>query len=177
MMKTLKTQKTLKPANAPPINIAMSLKKVKQPPRLALTTGQAAEYCFVTPGTILNWIHSGRLPHQRTAGGQFRIPADRLRQFMIEQGMSVEAMDRDCCLSRQLFCWEYFGQARYAETHDCRECIVRKSRSLNCYELRNHVDHQSVFCMTSCGECLYYQAYADEQTAAKTESQEGGTPQ
>jgi len=131
--------------------------------RVALSTGQASQYCFVSPGTILNWIRSGRLPCQRTAGGQFRIRADHLRAFMLEQGMSVEALDNDCCLSRRCFCWEYFARSKDHASHDdCMECIVHKSRSMNCFELRGRLEHKGVHCKTSCEECRYRRAYAEE---------------
>lgn len=134
----------------------------------ALTTGQAAEYCFVSPGTILNWIRDGRLACQRTAGGQFRIRADHLRAFMLDQRMSVEALDNDRRLMRQSFCWEFFARNQeHSASRECESCIVRRSRSLNCFELRGHVEHVKVHCQTSCEECPYRRAYAGEGTEAQ----------
>ena len=61
--------------------------------KLAVSTGQAARYCFVTSDTIVNWIKAGHLAAQRTAGGQYRILIADLRSFMQSRGMSNRLMD------------------------------------------------------------------------------------
>ena len=137
----------------------MKINKRSGPERMGLTSGRAAEYCFVSTGTIQNWARKGRLQSQRTAGGQFRIRADHLRDFMIENGMSVEALERDCGLSFQSFCWEFFSCVRsHTESAACRKCIVQKTKALNCFELRKHVDHKQVHCKSSCEECDYWRS-------------------
>ena len=130
--------------------------------RIALTTSQAAEYCFVSTGTIQNWLKAGRLEGQRTAGGQFRIRIDELRRFMLDKGMSVQALDNDYYLHRRCFCWEYFAGQKaegFARVR-CEQCIVHRSSSMNCFALTDHPDHKRQLCKKSCAECAYHRAFA-----------------
>ena len=71
---------------------------------LAVTSGQAARYCFVTSDTILNWIKANCLPAQRTMGGQYRILVEDLRHFMSRHGMSAELLDSE--METRSYCWE-----------------------------------------------------------------------
>src|SRR3990172_4938117 len=71
----------------------------RESPRVALTTGEAARHCLVTPDTIANWIASGHLPAQRTRGGQYRIRVEDLRAFMAAHGMRTDLLDEDLGLS------------------------------------------------------------------------------
>ena len=59
---------------------------------LAVSTGEAARYCFVTSDTIVNWIKAGLIRAQRTAGGQYRILLRDLRDFMEERGMNTSLL-------------------------------------------------------------------------------------
>jgi excisionase family DNA binding protein len=130
--------------------------------RSALTSGQAAQYCFVSVGTIQNWLNTKQLQGQRTAGGRFRIRVDHLRQFMLQSGMSVEALDKDFGLAKCTFCWEFFSAVPdHCKRDTCHACIVRKTHATNCFELRKHVDQQKVYCTHSCEECEYWKARLD----------------
>ena len=64
-------------------------------PKLAVSSGQAARYCLVSPDTIVNWIAGGKIPAQRTVGGQFRIRLKDLRVFMLAHGMRTDQLDSD----------------------------------------------------------------------------------
>ena len=103
----------------------------------ALSTGQAARFCFVTPETILNWIRSNRLRAQRTAGGQYRVPLDGLRDFMIENGMDTALLDAERDV--RPYCWEFHCQvaSRYGRPslEVCQDCLVHRSGTSNCWEL------------------------------------------
>ena len=104
--------------------------------RSALTSGQAAEYCFVSVGTIQNWVNAGQLQSQRTAGGQFRILVDQLREFMLGNGMSVEMLDADFDLKPRAFCWEFFSNAPdHAREAVCSDCVVFKTRAKRCVKM------------------------------------------
>jgi len=48
----------------------------------ALTTGDVARYCHVTPATISRWIRRGYLPAYTTPGGHHRILASEFRGFL-----------------------------------------------------------------------------------------------
>ena len=142
--------------------------------RLALTTSQAAEYCFVSKGTIQNWIKTGQLPAQRTAGGQFRVRVDRLMEFMRENAMSVEALEFDYCIRRKCHCWEYFDKAydHAPGKRECDQCVVKQTQANLCFELRRHVDKKKVLCQVSCAKCEYRDAFlgADEPDGQQLES-------
>jgi excisionase family DNA binding protein len=127
----------------------------------ALSTGQAARFCYVTSETILNWIRANRLKAQRTAGGQYRILLDELRVFMAENGMSTALLDAEKDV--RPYCWEFhcLGLARSgAQSREiCDACLVHRSGTLHCWELhgllpvtRRRFDH--------CGDCDYYLTWA-----------------
>jgi len=54
-----------------------------------LTTGKAAELCHVTRYTIRNWVISGKLGTQVTAGGHRRIAKKDLLSF-IETNIKIQ---------------------------------------------------------------------------------------
>ena len=126
----------------------------------AMSTGQAARFCFVTPETILNWIRSNRLKAQRTAGGQYRVPLADLRKFMIENGMDTTLLDAEKDV--RPYCWEFHCQvtSRYGDSslEVCHGCLVHRSGTSNCWELhgllpvtRRRFD--------VCADCEYYHTW------------------
>ena len=117
----------------------------------------------MTGDTVQNWIRSGILPAQRTAGGQYRVRTEDVRQFMTERDMSVEDLDRDLREERPEYCWQYHCKRvrRHTGKRDvCDNCVVKRTLTLRCYDLREHVDHGRVHCGTDCSECGYYRKYA-----------------
>jgi excisionase family DNA binding protein len=121
----------------------------------ALTTGQAAEYCFVTAETIANWIRSGLLRAQRTAGGQYRIRTEDLRTFMAARGMSTAALDGNA--EDRVPCWE-FASARPEAAVRCDECIVHHLKVLDCFKLMG-MRPQGACPARDCTECEYFRRY------------------
>ncbi len=126
----------------------------------ALSTGQAARFCYVTSETILNWIRSNRVKAQRTAGGQYRILVEELREFMRANGMDTGLLETERGV--RPYCWEFHCQMtfRYGgpSREICDDCLVHRSGTLNCWELhgllpvtRRHFD--------SCQDCEYRRAY------------------
>jgi excisionase family DNA binding protein len=107
--------------------------------RAALSTGAVARYCFVSAGTVVNWIAAGQLDAQRTAGGQFRIRVAELRAFMRQHGMRTDAIDADFELDEP--CWTFWSHdhasaAGQPDHRPCAECPVRRSGATVCRELR-----------------------------------------
>lgn len=134
----------------------------------ALSTGKVADYCYVTGDTVQNWIRSGLLPAQRTAGGQYRVRIDHLRTFMLERDMSVDELDCDARETHPGYCWEYYRKRvrRHTSSQDsCVGCIVKRTIALRCYELRKHVAHLGVHCGAGCSECGYYKKYHETESA------------
>lgn len=129
---------------------------------VAFTTGQVARYCFVTSDTIVNWIHAGALPAQRTPGGQHRILFSDLLAFQREHGMSTELLEAE--LNVRPHCWEFHCTGETAE--GCRGCLVHRSGALRCWELSAHVERKSAQ-RSTCQGCEYYERYVtstDEET-------------
>jgi len=133
---------------------------LRQSKVLALSTGQAARFCFVTSETILNWIRSGALKAQRTAGGQFRIRAADLRRFMTESGMDTSLLEQEA--SVRPYCWEFHCEigspAASAAPRICEECLVRRSGTLQCWELHPLLP-LTARRVQRCRDCEYYRRY------------------
>lgn len=123
-----------------------------------MTTGQAARYCFVTPGTMVNWIKAGLLPAQRTGGGQYRILLRDLRAFMHSRGMSMELLDAEP--ESRPMCWQHFaGDASRAQA--CEGCLVKFLGVLNCFRLMG-MSPEAGDRAEGCGSCEYYQRWSNE---------------
>lgn len=45
-------------------------------------TFEVAKMCYVSPGSVIRWIHEGKLAAAKTAGGHHRIKRDDLIQFL-----------------------------------------------------------------------------------------------
>lgn len=127
--------------------------------RSALSTGQAAKCCFVTADTVANWIRSGILPAQRTAGGQYRILERDLRAFMVARGMSTDALAPE--RGSRLPCWEFRAARDPDSATRCEECIVRYLKALDCFKLMAMRPDESGPCR-HCAECEYFRRYGEE---------------
>jgi len=136
--------------------------------RQALSTGQAARLCFVTPESILNWIRTKRLRAQRTAGGQYRIPVGDLRAFMLENGMDTGALE--CETGERLYCWEFHGReaARYGllSQEVCEGCLVRRAAALHCWELHGLLP-MTRRKFDACEDCPYYGLRENAETSVR----------
>jgi len=55
----------------------------------ALSTHDVAEFCGVTPRTVLRWVDAGVLPGFLTGGGRRRVLRDDLARFMQGRGMAL----------------------------------------------------------------------------------------
>lgn len=140
-------------------------------PRRALTTGQAARYCFVTADTIANWIRSGILPAQRTAGGQYRILSEDLLAFMTGRGMRTDALEADA--ETRLPCWEFHAGGASVDAH-CEACIVKYLKVLDCFKLMG-MRSGNGWPARECAECAYFQRYGGTPGAAEA-GRAGGAP-
>jgi len=131
--------------------------------RMAVSSGQAAQYCLVSPGTIVNWIAGGMLEAQRTVGGQFRIRVDDLRSFMSDHGMRTDQLDGDFGIHPN--CWEFWAQLSTDAQHgpNCSDCPVHRSRASRCHEVRPLLPGGTLRA-PSCGDCLFF------STVMETES-------
>jgi excisionase family DNA binding protein len=123
----------------------------------ALTTGQAARYCFVTSDTILNWINAECLPAQRTVGGQYRILVDDLRHFLNRHGMSTDLLNQE--LETRCYCWEFhLCRGKPNPDSNCESCMVFKSMAFNCFFIRS-LFPDSQWHFSSCDKCEYFKKW------------------
>ena len=144
----------------------------------ALTTGQAAKHCLVSSDTIAKWIAAGRLPAQRTMGGQYRIRLADLRGFMRSHGMRTDLLDE--ATGHRPTCWEFWavwicgrGDPMRA-TGDgtsglvdgvcatCANCPVYCGRAEVCHELRPLLPGGTQRAQ-SCADCQYL-SISDERS-------------
>jgi excisionase family DNA binding protein len=126
---------------------------------LALSTGQAARYCYVTSYTIVNWIHSRRLRAQKTAGGQYRIRVGDLREFMRANDMRTDLLEEEKDI--RPYCWEFHCQPG-EESAACESCLVRRSGAENCYELRSVISLSGCL-FQECASCEYYKIWGPSE--------------
>lgn len=129
---------------------------------LALSTGQAARYCYVTSYTIVNWIRTGKLEAQKTAGGQYRIRVCDLHTFMRASGMRTDLLEEEQHI--RPYCWEFHCDPG-EEIPTCENCLVRRSGTENCYELRGAIPLSECL-FDDCENCEYYRAWGPHALAA-----------
>ena len=55
----------------------------------AITTYEAAEYCQVTPRTVIQWINEGKLKAYRTPGNHSRIQVEDFISFLKQYNMPI----------------------------------------------------------------------------------------
>lgn len=122
---------------------------------MALSTGQAARYCYVASSTIVNWIRTGTLEAQRTAGGQYRIRVGDLRAFMRANEMRTDLLEEEQHI--RPYCWEFHCQPG-EQASACDDCLIRRSGTDNCYELRKALPPHE-YLVKDCTSCEYYRIW------------------
>lgn len=134
---------------------------------MALTTGQAARICLVTSDTILNWIKRDRLQARRTAGGQFRILVEDLRSFMVDHQMETDLLD--AAFEPRRYCWETEGTCRAEPIGgiDCDSCLVFRTQTLSCFELRCAMSSRSEQ-LSACERCPYMESWRWESSGCRS---------
>jgi excisionase family DNA binding protein len=138
-----------------------SVERARRERQLALSTGQAARYCYVTSYTIVNWIRTGKLKAQRTAGRQYRIRVEELREFLRENDMRTDLLEEEQHI--RPYCWEFHCEPG-EDTPVCDSCLVRRSGAENCYELRAMIP-LSKCRFHECASCEYLTEFGLCRTA------------
>jgi len=77
----------------------------------AFTTHQAAEYCNVSPATIIRWIDLGLLQSKKTAGGHRRILKEDLLKFWKEINSEDNETVRILVIDDESFIVDFFIEA------------------------------------------------------------------
>jgi excisionase family DNA binding protein len=117
-----------------------------------LTFKEAEKYLKIPRSTLYKLLQEGRLPACKV-GRHWRFVKEELDDWLkaSEGGRSPG--------TTRLYCWQFLKKQGEEGDHKCPLCIVYRSRSLNCFHLREETTHQKVRCVNSCVKCVYYQKY------------------
>ena len=137
------------------------------------STVEAAEICNVTRFSVINWTNQRILKSTKTPGGHRRIHRADLISFIKTYKLGINEIKSANLIKQSDFlrCWEYHRSPSMKGIHDCKLCIVFLSDTKKCYTIREHVDHQKIFCKTSCLSCEYYQKVHAEHEAVQDVAQ------
>ena len=123
------------------------------------STVEAAQICSVTRFSVINWTNQKILKSTKTPGGHRRIHRVDLIAFIKTYKIGVNEIKSESLIKKSDFlrCWEVHRSPSMKDMHDCKRCVVFLSDAKKCYTLREHMDHQQVYCKTTCVSCEYYQ--------------------
>ena len=128
------------------------------------STFQAAKTLGVSPGTVLNWIKSGKVPASRTLGGHYRIQGDTIDELIAERNLHNLAGGIASPHKTFQYCWEFNSKGGELP-NDCRNCLAYKTRARRCYELSvvpKQFGHMKLFCDSVCEDCDYFLHVKDQ---------------
>jgi len=123
-----------------------------------LTTTEASNLLSVAPDTVLKWVKAGKIESYRTPGGHYRIPHNAIQAYLPTEKKPVDVKPAPINGALYKYCWEYKSET-CGKNDDCSKCIVYKSKTRRCYELRElpeHFGYLKIYCETTCEDCDYY---------------------
>ena len=134
----------------------------------AFTTSDIAHISHHSRETIKRWLEKGEIKGYRVGtSGHWRILAEDLAIFLKNNHIPFPAPEeigtnlnnlRDSA-DLPTFCWEFYKNkmSEHARSERrCEDCLVYKTKCINCYALRKEIGHKKVFCGYSCDDCAYY---------------------
>jgi len=134
----------------------------------AFTTSDIARICHHSRETVKRWLEKGEIKGYRVGiSGHWRVIPKDLTSFLknnnipfpdtAETGLNLKDMtDTE---DFPLFCWEFFKNSMSDHVRAkgrCEDCMVYKTKSLNCHALRKEIGHKKIFCGYSCEDCNYF---------------------
>ena len=136
--------------------------------RITFTTSDIAPICSHTRETVKRWLEKGEIRGYRVGtAGHWRVLAEDLALFLKdnnipfpeprEVGVDLKALMG--IKNMPLFCWEFYKDKMDDHVRSgarCEDCLMYKTRSINCYALRKEVRHKKIFCKYSCEDCPYF---------------------
>lgn len=140
----------------------------------AFTTADIAPICHHSRETVKRWLENGEIKGYRVgAHGHWRVLAEDLVSFLKNNNIPFPApeetgIDLNNFTDTETiptFCWEFFKNNMNNHVRSearCEDCLVYKTRSINCYALRKEVDHKKIFCGYSCDDCAYFHFQREE---------------
>ena len=134
----------------------------------AYTTSDIAHMCNHSRETVKRWLEKGEIKGYRVgASGHWRVLAEDLAFFLKNNNIPFPAhevigIDLKTLTDAETlptFCWEYFKDKmndHVRSNGQCKDCLVYKTKSINCYALRKEVGHKKIYCGYSCEDCAYF---------------------
>ena len=136
--------------------------------RITFTTSDIAPICSHTRETIKRWLEKGEIKGYRVGtSGHWRVLAEDLALFLKDNNIPFPeprevGVDLKALIDIQNtppFCWEFYKNTMDNHARSevrCEDCLVYKTRSINCYALRKEVGNKKIFCRYSCNDCAYF---------------------
>ena len=134
----------------------------------AFTTSDIAPMCNHSRETVKRWLENGEIKGYRVgAHGHWRVLAENLALFLKNNNIPFPEPERtgiDLHILTGIgnlptFCWEFFKNKmndHVGSDARCEDCLVYKSKSINCYALGKEVGHKMIYCGHSCDDCAYF---------------------
>jgi len=134
----------------------------------AFTTSDIALISHHSRETVKRWLEEGKIKGYRVgASGHWRVLPKDLAFFLrrnripfpdpAETGYDLKGLTG--IDGPPSFCWEFFANSMRDHVRSngrCEDCLVYKTKSLNCHALREEIGHKKIFCGYSCEECDYF---------------------
>jgi len=134
----------------------------------AFTTSDIAKISHHSRETVKRWLERGEIKGYRVGtSGHWRVLAEDLASFLKNNNIPYPAPDEIGIDLKALtgignlatFCWEFYKNKmddHVRSERRCEDCLVYKTKSINCYALRKEVGHECVYCGHSCEDCSYF---------------------
>jgi excisionase family DNA binding protein len=134
----------------------------------AFTTSDIAQICHHSRETVKRWLEKGEIKGYRVGtSGHWRVLPKDLASFLKNNNIPFPDAAETGFDLRELtgtedlptFCWEFFKNSmsdHVRSNGSCEDCLVYKTKSLNCYALRREIGHKKIFCGYSCEDCGYF---------------------
>ena len=134
----------------------------------AFTTSDIAQICDHSRETVKRWLEKEEIKGYRVgAHGHWRVLAEDLALFLKINNIPYPASEEIGTDLKALasignlptFCWEFYKNKmdeHIVSERRCEDCLVYKTKSINCYALRKEVGHECVYCAHSCEDCAYF---------------------
>jgi excisionase family DNA binding protein len=134
----------------------------------AFTTSDIAKISHHTRETVKRWLERGEINGYRVgASGHWRVLPEDLAIFLKKNNIPYPAPEEKGIDLKSLadtvnlpvFCWEFYKNRIYDHIRpeqSCKDCLVYKTKSVNCYTLREEVGHKKIHCNYSCKDCAYF---------------------
>jgi excisionase family DNA binding protein len=134
----------------------------------AFSTSDIARICHHSRETVKRWLEKGEIKGYRVGtSGHWRVLPKDLAAFLhdynipfpdpSETGFNLK--DITATDAFPTFCWEFFKNSMSDHVRSdgrCKDCMVYKTKSLNCHALRKEIGHKKIFCDHSCDNCDYF---------------------